>query len=323
MKKIYLGSLIIFIFMIFICLAAAQEKPSLRFTWRLSPHHIVLTDGKLAEKYGLDLKTREFKSGVDVREALISGQMDVGDLGGTPTAVAIGKSKDLAIISISIYGGGQYRVIVQKDSPYTKFDDLVGKKIAIQIGSSCYEAFEKYIKSRGWHAKDFQLVNSGPAEAIAALESKSVEALIFWEPECSIALAKGIGRDIFNFENVILNPGFMLARKKFVEENPQATIRFLAAYIDACNFINKRREEAAALVVKAMERRGQKSELQVWMTAMSHVHYEPWLTKELVEAFKEEYWALMKDGKIKGEEPNWNEFILTKYLEDAKKLVKP
>jgi ABC-type nitrate/sulfonate/bicarbonate transport system substrate-binding protein len=322
MRKASIGGWVILILTVCFQIALAQEKPSLRFTWRLSPHHIALTDGKFAEKYGLDLKTREFKSGVDVREALITGQMDVGDLGGTPTAVAIGRSKDLVIISVSIYGGGQYRVIVQKESSYQKFDDLRGKKIAIQLGSSCHEAFEKYIKSRGWHAKDFQLVNTGPAEAIAALESKSVDAMIFWEPECSIALAKGIGRDIFNFENVILNPGFMLARRKFVEENAQATTRFLAAYIDACNFINKKQDEAAALVVKSMEKRGQKSEPKVWLTAISHVHYEPWLTSELVEAFKEEYRSLMKGGKIKGEEPIWNEVILPRYLEEAKKMVK-
>lgn len=295
----------------------AQETPAIKYGWRLSPLDILIRDTPIMKKYGVTVEMREFMSGIDLREGMISGMVDAGTLGTTITSVILSKSKNVMIASTCWYGGGLYRFMVRRDSPYKKIDELVGKKVAVQIGTGSYTAFEKYIKSRGWNMKAFQILNTDPPNSVAALQQGSIDGWIGWEPEVSIAEVKGIAREIFNFRGIINNPVFLGVTKKMAQENPEILIRFLMGFSEALEFLSTKPSEAADIVLSVMEKRGQKGDKKVWMNAITALSYEARLRDDLVEDLKEDYRGLLADGKVKGPEPLWEEVIIKKYIEEA------
>lgn len=317
-------------FFIFIVVAIAltangiqAETSKIKFGYRLTMVSMVLLQGKYHQKYDLEMDSQLFATGIEMREGIITGTVNIGEVGITPTSVALTRvGKDLRVVSVSEWGGGKYRVMVKKDSPYKKIHDLVGKKVAIKIGSGCYVAFLLYIDKHGLKEKDFKILNSGDQEAIAAMEAGSVDAVIYWEPIVSILEAKGIGKELANFADVVRNPVFMLTQKKFAEKNRSSLVKFLAAFADAQEEIMKNRSNAAAMVVRALAAKGQKTSKEVYESAMSHSTYEPYLKPMLIQDLKENWMTLVKKGKLKGKEPDWGPIIHPEYLEEALKLRK-
>lgn len=293
------------------------------FGYRLTMVSMVFIKGNYHQKYDLALDSHLFSTGIEMREGIITGTVNIGEVGITPTSVALTRAgKDLQVVSVSEWGGGKYRVMVKRDSPYTKIHDLVGKKVAIKIGSGCYVAFLLYIDRHGLKEKDFKILNSGDQEAIAAMEEGSVDAVIYWEPVVSVLEAKGIGKELANFADVVRNPVFMLTQKSFAQEHRSTLVKFLAAFADAQEEIMTNRGKAAEMVVRALAEKGQKTSKEIYESAMSHSVYEPYLKPMLIQDLKENWMTLVKKGKLKGKEPDWNTIIHPEYLQEALKLRK-
>ncbi len=214
--------------------AAASEPLEARWSYRLTPQNIIFIDGKYPQRYGITVKPILFKTGIEARDGLIAGAIDVGELGVTPAITALARSqKDLAIVAVSSFGGGKYRVVVPKNSPIKSMDALRGKKLAIKVGSGNYTAFLMWAKAKGYDIKDFQINDVGDTEAMSAMEAGSVDAVIYWEPIPAILVAKGMAREIFNFDGFVQNPVYLVARRDWLKKSPQAATHLLAAWIEA------------------------------------------------------------------------------------------
>ena len=323
-KRILFSTAMILIFIISMVIqqATAQEAPKVRLSYRDVPGTTIFYKGKMYEKYGVKVEPRLLTTGPESMQAIVSGDVDVAEMGITPTATVLTKSKDLIVVSVAAWGGGLYRVMVKKDSPYKTFEDLKGKRIATAIGSGCYSAFLLYIKQKGWIEKDFQLLNSGDQEAIAGMEQGSVDAIMYWEPIVSILEYKGIAREIENFAKVVKNPAFLVANKNFAEKYPITMVKILAAWTDACDLLTNNLPAAAEIIAKSWAERGQILPNEVIVKANSKINFEPDLKDFLVEELKENWRTLTKAGKLKGPEPDWDKVIVTKYLEEGQKLRK-
>ncbi|UCD78432.1 MAG: ABC transporter substrate-binding protein [Desulfobacterales bacterium] len=312
----------VFVIAIFIADSAAQaETDKINFGYRLTMVSMILLQGKFIEKYDLEMDSKLFTTGIEMREGIITEKVHIGEVGITPTSVALTRAGEgLQVVGVSEWGGGKYRVMVKTDSPYKSIKDLVGKKVAIKIGSGCYVAFLLYIDKHGLKEKDFKILNSGDQEAIAAMEEGSIDAVIYWEPVVSVLEAKGIAKELANFSEVVRNPVFLITQKKFADNNRSALVKFLAAFADAQELIMTDRSTAADMVVKSLASHGQKTDKAVYEKALSHSVYEPYLKPMLIEDLKENWQTLVQKGKLKGNEPDWNGIIHPEYLEEAMKL---
>ncbi|MBC7077161.1 MAG: ABC transporter substrate-binding protein, partial [Synergistales bacterium] len=175
---------------------AQQPSVTIRWSDRLTPQGILFKGGGYPEKYGLKLDSKLFPTGTEIRDALISGDLDIGELGITPMLTGLVRAPGkLCAVGVSSFGGGKYSVVVRKDSKYENMKDLVGKKLAVKVGSGCYTAFLLWAKSQGLTEKDFQILDMGDVDAMAALETKSVDAVVYWEPIPSLLIAKGLARE--------------------------------------------------------------------------------------------------------------------------------
>ncbi|MBW2149039.1 MAG: ABC transporter substrate-binding protein [Deltaproteobacteria bacterium] len=302
---------------------ASAEMDSIRFGMRLTNPEMVFMQGKFYERYDLKVETKLFATGIEMREAVMTGRVDIGNLGITPVSVAVTRAgDDLYLVSANQYGGGRYRVVVRVDSPYKSMKDLLGKKVAIKIGSGCYTAFLLYCEKYGWNEKDFKLLNAGDQVAIAAMEAGSVDAVIYWEPIVSILEAKGLAREVANFEGIVLNPAFLTCRREFAKKNTRALVKLLAGYADAVELMRTNPKQAARFIANALASHGQKTDPRVFEIALSHITFGVDLKPELIEDQKKNWHTLVRKGKIKGKEPKWDEIFRPEYLEMAQKLRK-
>ena len=296
----------------------------IKFGYRLTMTSMVFMQGKYWNPYGIELDAKLFSTGIEMREGVITGKVNLGEVGITPTSVALTKSgKDLYVVGVGEYGGGKYRMMVKNDSPYKSIEDLVGKRVAIKIGSGCYVAFLLYLDKHGLTEKQFKILNAGDTESIAAMEQGSVEAVIYWEPIPSVLEAKGLARELANFSDVVRNPVFMLTQRKFADNNRDVLLKALAAFSDAQDLIMNDRNKAAGLVVDILSAHGQKAMgRDIYARAMSHSTYTMPMKPMLIDDLKENWQTLNKKGKIKGSEPDWESILRPDIAEAAMKLKK-
>ncbi len=294
---------------------------TVRWSYRLTPEDIVFTKGKFAERYGVTVQAVLFATGIEARDALIAGAIDVAELGVTPAVTALARAgRDLVIISGDEYGGGKYRVVVPKDSTIKNVDELRGKKVAIKVGSGNYTAFVQWAQSRGYSVRDFQIVDAGDTEAIAAMESRSVDAVIYWEPIPAILVARGIAREIFDFEGYVTNPVWVVARRQWVERNPELVARFLAGWIEALAFMTEKPAEAAEIISKALAERGIDIPAAAYTQALKHDRYEPWMHPFLIRDTIEVHRFLVKENRAPAN-IDWKAAFDPKPLARAMQLV--
>ena len=303
---------------------AVAEPDDMKFGYRLTMTSMVFMEGEYWKKYDLDLDSRLFSSGIEMREGIITSRVNLGEVGITPTSVALTKAgKQLYVVGVGEYGGGKYRMMVKHDSPYKTVKDLIDKKVAIKIGSGCYVAFLLYLDRHGLTEKQFNILNAGDTESIAAMEEGSVDAVIYWEPIPSVLESKGLARELANFADVVRNPVFLITQRDFYEQNPNAVLKTLAAMADAQELIMTDRQKASELVYRMLSAHGQKGvSADVFAKAMSHSIYEMPMKPMLIEDLKENWQTLLQKGKIKGSEPDWKSILRPDITEDALKLRK-
>lgn len=278
---------------------ADYSDVTIRLADRLTTTSVLFKGKNYADKYGLKVETTPFASGTEIRDALISGDIDVGDVGITPLLTALSQTSDsLSVVGISGFGGGNYSVVVGTDSSYAKIEDLVGKKIAVKVGSGCYSAFLLWAQNAGYDGeKDFQILDMGDVDAMAALENGSVDATVYWEPIPSILESKGVGKIIADYDGLVNNPTFLVARTEFVDQNPELVARFVAAWADMSQMMFLHVDEAAKISAEELNSGGIEITEELYKKILPKTQNQIWLYPDLLDEAKESFEILKASGK--------------------------
>ena len=129
--------------------------------------------------------------------------------------------------------GKTARITTRKDLNITKVEELRGRKIANQTGSSVGNDFVDIIMPQhGLHKGDYQEVRMDVNNMVAALAAKTVDAMVNVEPYNVIAVADGIGTDLMDFSSVDPMPVFMAATPELVAQKPDTIVAYLKAWLD-------------------------------------------------------------------------------------------
>lgn len=145
----------------------------------------------------------------------------VGPLATMPTS---GKSPSPLMVSKKAYDSGEV----------TKVADLKGKRVGIP-GPGGFGEYSTLLalQTGGLTLDDVELVNVGPPETGVAMENGSVVASWTIEPFSTFLEREGIATVLSGDHAQGVELGFLAFRREFVEENPDATARFVAAFLKA------------------------------------------------------------------------------------------
>src|SRR5215467_5653786 len=260
------------------------------------PTYYLLRSG-LLEKHGIKVEEFAVPSGNLTMQQMVARQVDLGTYAGL--SFTIGHAKGgLVVIALIEYVGKTARVTARKDLGITKLEELKGKKIANQTGSSVGNTFVDTIgPQHGLKKGDYQEVRMDVNNMVAALAAKTVDAMVNVEPYNVIAEADGLGVDLIEFSGVDKMPVFMAATPEFLDKNPDTVVAYLKAWLEAD--------------------KGYKMSKETFQKAMSRVEVDPGFPSDLKPYMQEGAEILLKDKKIPAI-PDWSKALRPEFMEKAR-----
>ncbi|MER6190442.1 ABC transporter substrate-binding protein [Streptomyces cyaneofuscatus] len=152
-----------------------------------------------------------FTSGPPLLEAVSAGAVDIGGVGNTPPVFAAGSDSNIVVVGASHGSSAGEAIVVPKDSPLKKPEQLKGKSVAVAQGSSAHFQLVASLKKAGLSIKDVKLNYLQPADALAAFSRGKVDAWAIWDPYTSQILRAGNARVLTTGEGVVNGLGFQVA----------------------------------------------------------------------------------------------------------------
>src|SRR6201986_410964 len=132
------------------------------------------------DKQGLDLELRPFDTGLELFQALTSGDLDVLTAGAAVSNFpARGQGKGFLINDIEV---ATAQLWVRGDQGIKTFTDLTGKRIATATGTTAHVFLDKALRANKVDPKDVELVNQTMPAAVTAFISGAVPAVALWVP---------------------------------------------------------------------------------------------------------------------------------------------
>lgn len=228
--------------------ALAEPAPSqLRIGYQKSAANLVIVkqSGWLEQRLpGTRVQWIEFPAGPQLLEALAVGSLEFGLTGDSPPVFAQAAGKDLLYVGAEPPKPDSSAILVLNDSPLRRLEDLKGKRIAVQKGSSAHYLLVRAVDKAHLKWEDIQPVYLAPADARAAFERRSVDAWAIWDPfyaATELALrprALATGRDLSS------NNSFYLASRPFATRHPGALQALFEELTRADRLVQEQRPEA-------------------------------------------------------------------------------
>ena len=204
----------------------------------------VITDSKLDQRYGVDVKTVYIAGGATLTHSLVAGDIDIALTGGAVVGAVL-SGADLVYVGIGL---STYGFTVYAKPEIKNINDLRGKIFGvITRGASSDHAaialFNRYGMKAGQDVKFLYFSRQG--DLLAALDKGVVVGGVFSSP--TTVMAKRLGyKELVNIASFKLPyPHNAIAtRKALIRQNPDLFKGFLKAYIAAIKIIHEEPEVA-------------------------------------------------------------------------------
>lgn len=208
------------------------------------------------DEYGLNVDVAEpFATGVDQLNALETGQIQFAQVG-APYIGAKLTGADYVIVgnytgSASQFGIDETMAVIAREGSGViegELSSILGKKVGVSVGSINHLYLLAVLEDLGATPDDVQIVNTAPPDLGVALQTGGIDVAIGWDPwplqnlaqvEGSYQVARGGGYIGFL--------GYIVAKRDFVEQNPDVVESFLSARAAADKWIRENPKDAAAV----------------------------------------------------------------------------
>src|ERR1700691_4217656 len=231
-------SVLIFIFFSLLAMVGCNRTPaakpeSIRLDYAYyNPVSLVLKDKRFLEQDlasdGISVEWTQSLGSNKALELLNSKSVDFGSTAGS--AALIGKANGNPIKAIYVYSRPEWTaLVVRKDSPITKVEDLKGRKVAVTRGTDPHIFLLRALHEAGLTEKDIELVVLQHPDGKIALEKGDVDAWAGLDPMMAQTEIQSGSR--FFYRNVNFNSyGVLDVREAFARQYPAFVERVLAAY---------------------------------------------------------------------------------------------
>jgi ABC-type nitrate/sulfonate/bicarbonate transport system substrate-binding protein len=279
------------------------------------PTYYLLKSGLLA-KHGVKFEEFAVASGNLTMQQMVARQVDMGTYAGPSFAIGHDKGGLVAIAMIE-YVGKTARVMARKDLGITKVEQLRGKKVANQTGSSTGNIFvDQIAKGAGLNKGDYEEVRMDVNNMVAAMAAKTVDAMVTVEPYNAIAEADGLGVTLVDFYSFDKLPVFMAATPEFVDKNPDTVVAYLKAWLDVAKDFKNNPKKVAETIYGFYTSKGYTMSQDTFAKALARVEVNPGWPADLKPYMQKHAEILLNEKKIKAI-PNWDKAFRMDFLKKA------
>lgn len=280
------------------------------------PTYYLLRSGAL-EKQGIKYEEFAVPSGNITMQQMVGRQVDLGTYAGPSFILGHARGQLVAIAQIEEVGK-TVRVMARKELNIKRIEDLRGKKIANQTGSSIAQVFVDQIAPKaGLKKADWQEVRMNVNDMVAAMAAKTVDAMINVEPYNVIAEADGIATTIMNYWDVDRMPVFMAATPEFVEKNPDAVVSYLKAWLAVADDFKNNKKKVSDSIYAFYTSKGYKMSPEAFAKAVEAIDVNPGFPTQVSKYMQEQAEVLLREKKIK-EIPDWKKALRPEFMQRAR-----
>jgi len=280
------------------------------------PTYYLLKSGYL-EKHGLPVEDFAVPSGNLTMQQMVGRQVDLGTYAGQSFIIGNAKGGLIAIALIE-HVGKTARVVARKDLNITKIEELRGKKIANQTGSSVGNVFvDTIMPQHGMKKGDYEEVRMDVNNMVAALAAKTVDAMVNVEPYNAIAVDQGIGNDLMDFSGVDPMPVFMAATPDFVAQKPDTVVAYLKAWLDVADDFKNNPKKVADVIYGFYTSKGYTMALDTFQKAMARVEVDPGFPDNL-KPYMQQQAEILVQSKLINAIPDWSKALRPDFMERAR-----
>ncbi len=280
------------------------------------PTYYLMKSG-LLEKAGIKTSDFAVPSGNLTMQQMVARQVDLGTYAGPSFIIGHDKGGIVGVAVIETVGK-TIQVMGRKDLGFTKVEDLRGKKVANQTGSSSGNIFtDQLAPAHGLKKGDYQEVRMNVNDMVAAMAAKTVDAMVCTEPYNAIAEADGIGNTIVDFSKVDPLPVFMAATPEFVQKSPDTLVAYLRAWLQVTKDFTSNPDKVADVIHTFYTSKGYKIDRTTFRKALATVEVSPGFPSDLGPYMQKHAEILLKEKKI-AKIPDWKVAMRTEFMDKAR-----
>ena len=223
----------------------------------------VIQDKGLDEKYGFSMEVVDFPSGGSMSEALGAGEWDIGPIGaGGMTAVSNYNAMLIADVEYEMDGAW---IIARPDSDIVSAgsnlsdypevigstDTVKGKTVLGTVGNISHYMAIDYVSKFGLSIEDVEFLNMETSNVYTAFVSGQGDLACIGSPSAGLKLLA---------EGYVLVGGLkqqgnpqqdcMIVSEEFYKESYDKCVKFMAAWLEACGYLNADQTYEEEMVTK-------------------------------------------------------------------------
>nr|WP_218626575.1 ABC transporter substrate-binding protein [Pseudomonas sp. dw_358] len=194
-----------------------------------------------------EVEFKHFQSAAPVAEGLQANALDLGFLGDSGFIFLAAKGADVKLIGVSRQNPDTIALLVAKDSPVKRIEDLKGKKVAYWPGAWSQQLTLRALEKAGLPADYVTFVKLMPIDAAGALAGGSIDAFPVWEPYISQQIVASGARPVFTTRGLMPGLSSIAANGQSIEPNRAAIADFLKRLQKAREWVNANKPAYADL----------------------------------------------------------------------------
>ena len=271
------------------------------------PTYYLLKSG-LLEKRGIKFQEFAVPSGNLTMQQMVARQVDMGTYAGPSFIIGHDKGGLVAIALIE-YVGKTAQIVTRKDLNIAKVEELRGRKVANQTGSSIGNLFVDVVaRNAGLGKGDFQEVRMNVNDMVAAMAAKTVDAMVNVEPYNEIAVAEGIGISLMDFSGYDRVPVFMAATPDFVDKHADTVVAYLQAWQEVARDFKDNPGKVADVIHAFFTSKGYNMSRETFAKALAKVEVDPGFPADLKPGLQRDAELLLREKKISAI-PDWSKAL--------------
>jgi ABC-type nitrate/sulfonate/bicarbonate transport system substrate-binding protein len=188
-----------------------------------------LVHTNILELSGIAADFKVFAYGGPLAEGAVAGELDLGMAADVPILRVVGRRPDWKVINRT--HDWIWFILTRPESNIRSLEELRGKRLAAPFGTSVFPRAVRRLMKAGFKEpfKEISIINSDLNEQVAAVQAKSVDAVVTWPPTSEKILRAGLANPIYRSSE-----GDGLAWQALgpeVLKDKDLTVRYLKAFI--------------------------------------------------------------------------------------------
>ena len=275
---------------------------------------------KLGKKTGAtyEVDWQDYDTGAPITAQMVAGKIDIGSMGDYPLLIngsQAGTDEDgTSMVSVTGYNseGALNGVVVDAGSDITRLEELKGRSISASVGSAGHGTLVQALHRSGIKPGAVSIENHDPSVGASALQGGSVDAVSQFVAWPGLLAYRDGARLIYDGGELgVPTLHGVVTRREFSAEQPRVLQAFLAAQIDATEYLHRHPLQASLQVARAT---GLPPEVVYLYNGRNGVStFDPTIKKAQVDALRQDV-PFLKSIGVMGSSLDVDAFVDDSYL---------